>query len=34
MFGFWDRDDEDAVEALLLPVFMLAQAVESMEQVK
>lgn len=34
MFGFWDGDDEDAVEALSLPVFMLAQAVESMEQVK
>ncbi len=34
MFGFWDGDDEDAVEALSLPVFMLAQEVESMEQVK
>jgi hypothetical protein len=34
MFGFWDGDYEDAVEALSLPVFMLAQAVESMEQVK
>lgn len=34
MFGFWDGDYEDAVEAVSLPVFMLAQTVESMEQVK
>lgn len=34
MFGFWDGEDEEAVEALSLPVFMLAQTVESMEQVK
>ncbi|CAG8386345.1 unnamed protein product [Penicillium salamii] len=34
MFGFWDGDDEDAVEAASIPVFMLAQAVESMEKVK
>ncbi|GES56905.1 alpha-1,3-glucanase/mutanase [Aspergillus terreus] len=34
MFGFWDGDYDDAVEAVSVPVFMLAQAVESMEQVK
>ncbi|KGO66152.1 Glycoside hydrolase, family 71 [Penicillium expansum] len=34
MFGFWDGDFDDAAEAVSLPVFMLAQAVESMEQVK
>ncbi|KAJ5165678.1 Glycoside hydrolase family 71 [Penicillium coprophilum] len=34
MFGFWDGDYDDAVEAVSLPVFMLAQAVESMEEVK
>ncbi|KAJ6163877.1 Glycoside hydrolase family 71 [Penicillium chrysogenum] len=34
MFGFWDGDYDDAAEAVSLPVFMLAQAVESMEQVK
>lgn len=34
MFGFWNGDYEDAVEAVSLPVFMLAQTVESMEQVK
>ncbi|KAL6232775.1 hypothetical protein BDW75DRAFT_242613 [Aspergillus navahoensis] len=34
MFGFWDGDYYDAVEAVSLPVFMLVQAVESMEQVK
>jgi hypothetical protein len=34
MFGIWDGDHEDTVEALSLPVFMLAQAVDSMEQVK
>jgi hypothetical protein len=31
MFGFWDGDYDDAAEAVSLPVFMLAQAVESME---
>jgi hypothetical protein len=34
MFCFWDGDYDDTAEALSLPVFMLAQAVESMEQVK
>ncbi|KAL4811968.1 glycosyl hydrolase family 71-domain-containing protein [Aspergillus spinulosporus] len=34
MFGIWDGDYDDAVEAVSIPVFMLAQAVESMEQVK
>ncbi|GFF45306.1 alpha-1,3-glucanase/mutanase, putative [Aspergillus udagawae] len=34
MFGIWDGDHDDTVEALSLPVFMLVQAVDSMEQVK
>ncbi|KAF7114772.1 hypothetical protein CNMCM5793_000311 [Aspergillus hiratsukae] len=34
MFAIWDGDYDDTVEALSLPVFMLAQAVESMEHVK